>query len=115
VLSLPLSLLDAPGGVTLVIKGLEGLLVGLLGARWLPQGPQRTPVRVAVLTGTVIIGGAEMIGGCFVTEAYLLHLGIGAAASEVPGNIAQGLGRLIVALAIAPALGRVVSRPLTPG
>lgn len=94
---------------TLVIKGLEGLLVGALGSRWVSGDARRTSVDTAVRIAAICVGGGEMIAGYFVTEAYLLHLGIGAAASEVPGNIAQVLGGLIVALAITPGLRRLVA------
>jgi len=54
------------------------------------------------------------VAGCFVAEAYPLHLGIGAAASEVPGNIAQVFGGLIVTLVVAPVLRRITSGQMPP-
>lgn len=99
---------------TLIIKGLEGFLVGVLGS-WRGPGDAGRPYLGAVVPIVAIcVGGAEMVAGYFVTEAYLLHLGVGAAGSEVPGNIAQVLGGLVLALVIAPALRRIVAGRLEP-
>jgi uncharacterized membrane protein len=95
---------------TLVIKGLEGLLVGALGWRTLGGTRDPGPTGMALALVAVGIGGTEMIAGYFVTEAYVLHLGVGAAASEVPGNVAQALGGLIAALPISLILRRVLTQ-----
>jgi uncharacterized membrane protein len=94
---------------TLVIKGLEGFLVGVLGAWRGRGGGGRAYLGAAVPAVAIVVGGAEMVAGYFVAEAYLLHLGVGAAASEVPGNVAQVLGGLVLALIVAPALRRVAA------
>ncbi len=64
---------------TLIIKGVEGLLAGLATDR-------RSISRDAL---AVIIGGAAMIMGYFLVEAYPLGWGIAGALTEVPGNILQ--------------------------
>lgn len=64
---------------TLIIKGVEGLLAGLATDR-------RSISRDAL---AVIIGGAAMILGYFLVEAYPLGWGIAGALTEVPGNILQ--------------------------
>jgi uncharacterized membrane protein len=64
---------------TLVIKGIEGVLAGLVTNR------------KSILRDTlaVIIGGTAMIFGYFLAEAYPLGWGIAGALTEVPGNILQ--------------------------
>jgi uncharacterized membrane protein len=93
---------------TLVIKGLEGLIVGAIGARVSAGRTGRPSLDAAVAVAAICVGGVAMVGGYFISEAYLLHLGVGAAASEVPGNIAQVLGGLVVALIIVPSLRRML-------
>lgn len=64
---------------TLIIKGLEGTLAGLIANR-------KSTVRDIL---AVAIGGIEMVVGYFLVEAYPLQWGLGVALAEVPGNIAQ--------------------------
>ncbi len=64
---------------TLVIKGLEGTIAGLIANR-------RSVSRDLL---AVLVAGIEMIVGYFLVEAYPLQWGIGGALAEVPGNIAQ--------------------------
>jgi uncharacterized membrane protein len=69
---------------TLIIKGLEGLLAGLITNK-------KSIYRDII---AVLVAGAEMVTGYFLVEVYLW--GIGAALAEVPANIAQiALGGLI--------------------
>jgi len=62
---------------TLVIKGLEGLIAGLIA--------NRKNVYRDVLA--VVAAGAEMVIGYFLVEVYLW--GVGGALAEVPANVAQ--------------------------
>lgn len=71
--------LYAPG--TLVAKGVEGLVAGVLG-----KGRLDKPLLIAVAIGA---GGACMITGYFLYEWLLLDVGIGKAIAEVPINVAQ--------------------------
>jgi uncharacterized membrane protein len=96
---------------TLVIKGLEGVIVGAVGWPVMRRPGPVSWAATALVILAVVIGGAEMIAGYFVAEAYALHLGVGAAATEVPGNIAQALGGLIVGVAVSLALRRGAVRP----
>lgn len=64
---------------TLIIKGLEGTLAGLIANR-------KSTIRDIL---AVAIGGIEMVVGYFLVEAYPLQWGLGGALAEVPGNIAQ--------------------------
>jgi len=69
---------------TLIIKGLEGLLAGLITNK-------KSLYRDII---AVLVAGTEMITGYFLVEVYLW--GVGAALAEVPANIAQiALGGLI--------------------
>lgn len=63
---------------TLIIKGLEGLFAGLF------QGKLR-------IVGC-ILGGAVMVGGYYITEAFLFSgkIGQAAALAELPFNLLQG-------------------------
>jgi len=64
---------------TLVIKGTEGLLAGLIANR-------KSAFRDIL---AVVVGGSEMIAGYFLIEFFPLQWGLGLALAEVPGNIAQ--------------------------
>ncbi|MCJ7633324.1 ECF transporter S component [Candidatus Bathyarchaeota archaeon] len=79
--------------ITLVVKGLEGLLAGLV------SNGRSTPRDFLA----VLIGGTVMVSGYLLTEVYVLGVGIGALA-EVPGNLFQiifgGLVGIPVSLAI---------------
>ncbi|MCW4022943.1 MAG: ECF transporter S component [Candidatus Bathyarchaeota archaeon] len=69
---------------TLVIKGLEGFIAGLIANK-------KSAYRDVL---AVLIAGTEMAIGYFLVEVYLW--GIGAALAEVPANIAQiAVGGLI--------------------
>jgi uncharacterized membrane protein len=82
---------------TLVIKGLEGFLVGAISWR-LAKRPAPTVGNVLTAAVAILVGGAAMIGGYYVAEAFIMGLGTAAAAAEVPGNIIQVVGGLIVAI-----------------
>ncbi|AKG38311.1 membrane protein [Infirmifilum uzonense] len=82
---------------TLVIKGLEGFLVGLLGGK---DG------RIKALAGC-LAGGAVMVLGYFLVE-FLLY-GAGAYA-ELPGNILQALAGVIVAVSVGVEVRKVLGR-----
>ncbi len=64
---------------TLVIKGIEGFLAGLITNK-------KTVFRDVL---AVVVGGSEMIIGYFLVELYPLQWGLGGALAELPGNIAQ--------------------------
>jgi uncharacterized membrane protein len=88
----------APG--TLVIKGIEGAIVGFLNLR-LRYIANRT-LRAFV---SVIAGGLEMVTGYFLYEQ--LVLGSALAFAEVPFNIVQMLVGLAIAVPIMHAVQRV--------
>ena len=92
---------------TLVIKGVEGLVVGLLTRPGFRMQVPLSRADVASAMLAICAGGALMVTGYFIAEAYVLRLGIGAAATEVPGNIFQVVGGLILAIPASLALRKV--------
>ncbi len=116
------ALADALGGYfiwapwTLVIKGIEGMLVGTIagwGARDAREGagPRRIMAFVAVL-----VGGAWMVSGYYVAGSVLF--GGVAALTEVPGNLTQAGVAVVVALPLSVILRNALQRsdygPLAP-
>lgn len=92
---------------TLVIKGLEGLLVGLIAwGGWNQAMPASSPVASRVVA--MVVGGIVMVGGYFIAEAFLLQLGVPAAVAEVPYNIVQVAVGVVAGLAAAAALQRAM-------
>lgn len=65
--------------ITLIVKGLEGLVAGLI-----VNGHSTKRDLLAVL-----IGGSIMVFGYFLAETYLLGYGAAAALVELPGNVFQ--------------------------
>jgi uncharacterized membrane protein len=96
--------LFAPG--TLVIKGVEGAIVGFLNSKLKKYIPNPT-VRAII---SVIVGGLEMVAGYFLYETLLAvffpSLGIFAIA-EIPLNMGQMLVGLIIAVPIMHAVQRI--------
>ena len=78
---------------TLVIKGIEGWLVGKFSRRTLKSD------YIACL-----LGGAEMVLGYFVVEVFMF--GLGAALEELPFNMFQ----VVAGLAIGPATALLLRR-----
>ena len=79
---------------TLVIKGLEGLIAGLVA--------NKKSVYRDIFA--VVAAGAEMIVGYFLVEVYLW--GIGGALAEVPANVAQIAVGGLIGIPIALVLRR---------
>lgn len=88
---------------TLVIKGVEGFIAGLISSR--------ISYRRDVLA--VIIAGAEMITGYFLAEFFPLQIGW-AALAEVPANIVQIVAGGIVGLPIALIIRKRLPEILKP-
>jgi uncharacterized membrane protein len=91
--------LFAPG--TLVIKGVEGFIVGFLNVHL------KRYIKNLSLCATisVIAGGLEMVAGYFLYEQFIVGY---AALAEVPFNIVQMLIGLVVAVPVMHAVFRVV-------
>ena len=119
------ALADALGGYfiwapwTLVIKGIEGILVGTI-AFWGTRGGQDTeggrhPGRIAAVAA-VLVGGAWMVTGYYLAGSVLFG-GI-AALTEIPGNLVQAGVAVVVALPLSVLLRNALKRsdygPLAP-
>ena len=91
----------APG--TLIIKGLEGAIVGFLNKK-IQKRTGNLNLSAAV---SVIIGGLEMVAGYFIYEQLVLSYPLATALAEVPFNIVQMLVGLAVALPIMHAVLRI--------
>jgi uncharacterized membrane protein len=91
----------APG--TLIVKGLEGAIVGFLNKKI----QKRTRNLSLSATASVIIGGLEMVTGYFIYEQLALGYPLAVALVEVPFNIVQMLVGLIVAVIIVHVVLRV--------
>ncbi len=91
----------APG--TLVIKGLEGVIVGFLNTKLRSHVSNPT----ACATVSIVIGGLEMVAGYFLYEQLVLSYPLGAALVEVPLNLVQMTVGLVVAIPATHAVLRV--------
>lgn len=82
--------------ITLVVKGLEGTLAGLVsnGKDWW---------RDIVAVG---IGGVVMVSGYFLAETFVMGYGVAAALVEVPGNFFQITFGGIVGIPLSAAVRR---------
>ncbi len=76
--------------ITLVVKGLEGLAIGYIAKR-------NDDVSTMVIAG--IVGGAIMVSGYFLFEAYMF--GVPAALTEVPVNLVQAVTGILVGTGLA--------------
>ncbi len=84
---------------TLVIKGLEGFIVGYV-FHCLPVGRSKTGARVTAM----LLGGLWMVAGYFLTEVILYS--VPAALAELPGNGVQAVGGMVLALPVVEVLSR---------
>ena len=91
----------APG--TLIVKGLEGAIVGFLNKK-IQKITRSLTLSAAV---SIIIGGLEMIAGYFIYEQLVLGYPFAAALVEVPFNIVQMLVGLVVAIPVMHIILRV--------
>jgi uncharacterized membrane protein len=91
----------APG--TLVIKGIEGAIVGFLNLK-LKKYIRNVTLCAAI---SVIVGGSEMVAGYFLYEQLALGLSFNVALAEAPFNAVQMLVGLIIAVPIMHAVLRV--------
>ena len=91
----------APG--TLVIKGLEGAIVGFLNVK-LRKHISNLTVCASI---SVVVGGLEMVTGYFFYEQLVLGYPFAAALAEVPFNLVQMAVGLAVAIPVMHAVLRV--------
>jgi len=86
---------------TLVIKGVEGLIAGLIAYRAFRRGG---PLKPGALAGMLLAAGWMVLG------YYLaggVRVGYAAAVAEVPGNLVQGFGSVVLAVPVLSALRRL--------
>lgn len=92
------ALLFAP--VTFVVKGIEGLVVGLLAAKLCKKDTSRSSFHFSLIL-VVAVGAIIMVAGYFLAETFILGLfdeafGLTAAVAELLPNSVQGaLGALL--------------------
>ena len=87
---------------TLIIKGLEGLLVGRLFQLTRRNMTQKAGIYLAI--PVVLLGGLWMVTGYFATE--ILLYGWAAATLQIPGNLFQALSGLVISIPVAVALAK---------
>ena len=98
--------------VTFVVKGLEGLVAGVIahsGSRHREGGISVKRI-LAVAAGAVV-----MVGGYFLSEAYILGMidnsfGIAAAVTELLPNLVQGSISAVVAYILAAILEKAIGK-----
>jgi uncharacterized membrane protein len=73
---------------TLVIKGLEGFVVGQIAGR--PGDQSKVKLVIAWLAG-----GVTIVAGYWIAEAFIMGLGVAAANAEIIINIPQAIGSVI--------------------
>ncbi len=74
---------------TFIIKGVEGVLAGLISNR-------SNVIRDGL---AVVLAGSEMVGGYFLVETYLY--GVPSALTELPGNISQIVAGGLIGIPLA--------------
>ncbi|HOA99290.1 MAG TPA: ECF transporter S component [Candidatus Atribacteria bacterium] len=80
---------------TLIIKGIEGFLVGAFASR-----EQNLPKRILFLS----LAGLEMVGGYFLAGSLLY--GPGVAIVEIPGNLVQAGSAVLLSSLVVYAIRR---------
>jgi len=92
------------------VKGLEGLIVGLIA----------NPRKVRTYFNfydiiAVIVGGLTMVFGYFIVEAFVFNFGIASALVELPGNLFQSIIGAIISISFIVVLRIVIkiSNPQT--
>ncbi len=90
--------------ITLVVKGIEGYIIGSIGFAG-NNTKKRNAVRLAALVAGVVV----MIGGYFIADMYALGLvgqsyGYAAASMNLPTNLVQGILSLIVGYILSTVL-----------
>ena len=66
--------------------------------------------RIGWVVLAILIGGAEMVTGYFLYQAYALQLGVAAALVEIPINIGQVTIGLLVGVPLARSVMRIIPR-----
>jgi uncharacterized membrane protein len=89
--------------ISLVVHGLQGLLVGLIAAAGAKsRGFGVSAVWLAILAG--VVGIVVMVGGYLAAGALIV--GFGASLADVPGNLLQGGVGVALGILVAAAVSR---------
>jgi len=99
------ALIFAP--ITLVVKGTEGLVIGLITAKYRRdhlETRHTSPFNFSLILA-LVIGALVMVAGYFSGEAFILSLidrsfGLAAAVTELPANLTQGALSTILGYAL---------------
>ena len=83
--------------ITLVIKGVEGVIAGYIAGSRENRPTQRT-------LPAWVVGGLVMVSGYFLVQVYLY--GIGGALVELPFNFVQMLAAGVIGIPVSMALQR---------
>jgi uncharacterized membrane protein len=84
---------------TLIIKGLEGFVVGII------SNPKKESIRINLRDIiAVIIGGLIMVSGYFIVEAFIMNYGVINASIEVPGNLFQFIFGAVASILFVTAI-----------
>ncbi len=86
---------------TLVIKGLEGLIVALVAH----AAYRRKGVLSAAVIPTMVVAALWMVFGYWVAGGVMK--GFAASATEIPGNLIQGIGSVILATPLLAILQKL--------
>jgi uncharacterized membrane protein len=73
---------------TLVIKGVEGFVVGYIVGN--SENPSKTKLIIAWIAGGICI-----VAGYWIAEAFIMGLGVAAANAEIIINIPQAIGSVV--------------------
>lgn len=84
---------------TLVIKGIEGYIAGALCDDCAEAGTRSGLFKIVVAT---LLAGAWMVAGYFIAGAILY--GFSGALGELPFNLVQAGGSIVIASVLAPAI-----------
>lgn len=98
--------------VTFIVKGLEGLVVGLLATIPVNRRVAEQNALSAGIIASVIVGTLIMVAGYFTAEAFLLGFfgegfGMTAAAAELLPNLIQGGLSAVLSYILIILLGRM--------
>lgn len=101
------ALIFAP--ITLVVKGIEGLVVGMIAVKYIRSKEGR---HTASLVAALVVGAIIMVAGYFSGEAFILSIfdrtfGVTAAAGELVANLIQGGLSAVVAYFLILVLSKV--------
>lgn len=96
--------------ITFIVKGLEGLIIGVISNKKGNSDNQKKNMFIVFLAS--IIGAFEMVAGYFVAEAYILGfidktLGFSAAVTSLPFNTAQGIVSVAVGYSLTLLLIKI--------